>query len=180
MDLLFVPIEFLLSNDRWFSAEAFAERHVPPLIRQALRIEGLLTLALQKAYGLPSSVEFRRNVAWVDEGVGTGLRRDVLIKTGETIRVVAATLMPPPVIAQYPWLATMGNNPLGEMLERHARHRRGEFEFARLDARLIFPSPADSASLLWARRYRFFLADSSLLVTEIFLPGVLERLATAI
>ena len=118
MDLPFVPTEFLLSNDRWFSVDAFAEQHVPPLIRQALQIDGLLTSALQQAYGVPSSVEFRRHVSWADEEAGAGLRRDVMIKTREAVRVVAATLMPQPVIAQYPWLATMGNNPLGEMLEK--------------------------------------------------------------
>jgi chorismate-pyruvate lyase len=178
MDLLFVSTEFLLSNDGWFSAEAFAERHVPPLIRPGLQTDGLLTSALQRAYGLPSSVEFRRHFDWVEGQAGTGLRRDVLIKTGETVRVVAATLMPHQILAHHPWLATMGNNPLGEMLEKHARYRRGDFEFTQLNAKLISPSPADSASSLWARRYRFFLADHHLLVTEIFLPGALERLGT--
>lgn len=180
MDLQFVPIEFLLSADHWFSAEELTEQTISPAMATALQADGLLTLALQKAYGLTSSVEFRRNAAWADEQSEVGLRRDVLIKTGETVRVAAATLMPQQILARYPWLSTMGDNPLGEMLEKNADYRRGDFEYTQLKAELIFPSPPDSGLLLWARRYRFFLANSFLLVTEIFLPGVLECLGKAL
>ena len=180
MDVLFVPTEFLLSTNGWFSAEAFAEQQVSPLIAAALQCEGLLTLALQEAYGLPSSVELRGNSNWEDEHGNTGLRRDVLIKAGGTVRLVAATLMPHAVLARYPWLATMGNNPLGEMLEKHDAHQRGEFEYRQLRAELIFPFPAEPVALLWARRYQFFLAEGHLLVTEIFFPDVLGQLGKAI
>lgn len=179
MDVSFVPTEFLLSTNGWFSAEAFAEQQVSPIIAAALQYDGLLTLALQEAYGLPSSVELRGNTDWADEQGNTGLRRDVLIKAGDIVRLVAATLIPHSVLARHPWLATMGNNPLGEMLEQHAEHRRGAFEYRQLDSDLIFPSSAETAPLLWARRYRFFLAESHLLVTEIFFPGTLERLGNA-
>ncbi|MBS1790144.1 MAG: chorismate lyase [Acidobacteria bacterium] len=176
MDVQFVPTEFLLSTDHWISAEELTGQQVSPVVKTALQYEQLLTLALQEAYGLPSSVELRGNTDWVDKDGNSGLRRDVLIKAGDTVRLVAATLMPHAVLARYPWLATMGNNPLGEMLEKHDAHQRGEFEYRQLRAELIFPSPAETTPLLWARRYRFFLADSHLLVTEIFFPGVLERL----
>lgn len=179
MDVQFVPTEFLLSTDHWISAEALADHQVSPVVKTALQYEHLLTLALQEAYRLPSSVELRGNTDWADEQGNTGLRRDVLIKAGDIIRLIAATLMPHAVLARYPWLATMSNNPLGEMLEQHAEHRRGAFEYRQLNADLIFPSSAENAPLLWARRYRFFLADSHLLVTEIFFPDVLECLGKA-
>ncbi len=176
MDLQFIPTEFLLSADHWFSAETIAESQALPLIAAKLQGDGLLTLALRKAYDLPSSVELQRQIEWVDEQGGIGLRRDVLIKSGETVRVVAATLMPQSIITRHPWIAAMGNNPLGEMLGKNVRYQRGAFEFRQLKAELIFPSLSDSAPLLWARRYRFYLAEDFLTVTEIFLPGVLERL----
>jgi len=176
MDLKFVPTDFLVSTDHWLSGEALTEDLVPPAIRKALQCDGLLTSALQKAYGLPSSVECRRQIAWVDAQANIGLRRDVLIKTGETIRVVAATLIPQDILARYPWLAMMGNNPLGEMLEKNGSYQRGAFEFTQIKAEFIFPSLSYSGLSLWARRYRFFLADDHLLVTEIFFPDVLERL----
>ncbi|MBP6821012.1 MAG: chorismate lyase [Acidobacteria bacterium] len=180
MDLKFIPTEFLLSTDHWFSAETIAETQALPLIAARLQGDGLLTLALQKAYDLPSSVELRRQADWVDEQGGIGLRRDVLIKSGEIVRVVAATLMPKSIITRHPWIATMGNNPLGEMMGKNARYQRGTFEFSQLKAEMVFPAPSDPALLLWARRYRFYLAEDFLTVTEIFLPGVLEHLGTAI
>jgi len=180
MNLQLVPTEILLSTDHWISVEELAEQPISPEIGAALQNDGLLTTALQNAYGLPSSVDCRNQSNWVDEESNTGLRRDVLIKTGETVRVTAATLMPHQIISHYPWLTTMGNNPLGEMLEKHDQYRRGDFEYRQLDAELIFPSPPSSALLLWARRYRFFLANSFLLVTEVFLPGVLECLGKAL
>jgi chorismate-pyruvate lyase len=176
MDLLFVPTDFLQATATWFSAQELTERQISPVIESALRAEGLLTDALQNAYAAPASVECRRQTAWQDALNQTGLRRDVLIKTGELVRVVAATLMPHDVLARYPWLGTLGSNPLGAMLEKHARYQRGAFEFTQLDAQLLLPAPVVGTNLLWARRYRFFLAESSLLVTEIFLAGVLERL----
>jgi len=179
MDIGFVPLEFLLSTEGWLTAEVLAERFVAPLIGLSLQADGLLTTALQLAYDLPASVECRRQSGWLDGQGQRGLRRDVLIYAGEIPCVAAATLMPQPVLAQHPWLGSLENNPLGEMLEKHAVHQRGPFAFAQLEAELLFPSPTHARASLWARRYRFFLAESSLLVTEIFFPGVLERLGKA-
>lgn len=176
MILHFVPTEFLLSQHHWLSAEELTEQIVSSSIKAALESGGLLTTALQKAYRQPAFVECRRQVQWTDAETVLGLRRDVLINVGETPRVAAATLMPQNVLNLHPWLATMGNNPLGEMLETHARYQRGAFAFTQLDAKLIFHPAPCTATLLWARRYRFSLEGGDLLVTEIFLPGVLDRL----
>lgn len=60
---------------------------VSPAVATALQADGLLTLALQKAYGLTSSVEFRRNAGWTDVRFEVGLRRDVLMKTGDSMNI---------------------------------------------------------------------------------------------
>ncbi|MGE0886801.1 MAG: hypothetical protein AB7P14_25050 [Blastocatellales bacterium] len=87
MDFQFVTTEFFLSTDHWFSAEALTEQMVSPAVATALQADALLTLALQKADGLTSSVEFRRNAGWTDVRFEVGLRRDVLMKTGDSMNI---------------------------------------------------------------------------------------------
>lgn len=178
MAVNFVPTELLLSTNHWLSATELIEPLVSTTIKAALQGDGLLTFALKRAYGEPATVECRRQTDWTDGQPGVGLRRDVLIKAGETPCVAAATLMPPKVIERHSWLTTMGNNPLGEMLEKYVAYQREAFEFKQLEASLIFPASTSTTSRLWARRYRFSLEEGSLLVTEIFFPGVLDRLGT--
>jgi chorismate-pyruvate lyase len=123
MTIHFVPTEFLLSKHHWLSAEELTEQIVSPPIKAALESGGLLTTALQNAYRQPALVECRRQVQWTDAETVLGWRRDVLINVGKIPRVAAATLMPQNVLSRHPWLAAMGNNPLGEMLGKHARHQ---------------------------------------------------------
>lgn len=176
MTFHFVPTEFLLTKNHWLSAAELTEQRVSSVGKAALESNSLLMSALQKAYGEPATVECRRQTDWIDAQGSVGLRRDVIIKVGTTPCVVAATLMPANVIHQHLWLTTMGNNPLGEMLEKHASYQRGAFVFTQLDATLIFVAVPSTPTLLWARQYKFLLTGGELLLTEIFLPGVLDRL----
>ena len=84
--------------------------------------------------------------------------------------------MPSQVVNAYPWLAGLGNRPLGEMLETRARHQRGAFEFTQVDVNMVLRSTARAPQYTWARRYKFILECGDLLVIEIFFPGVLDRL----
>lgn len=176
----FVPAKLLLSKD-WLSSEDLTEEIVSPSIKAALQVPGLLTLALQDVYEEPVSVEcVRQSVGPSDQNAAQeppGLRRDVILKAGNTPCVTASTLMPSSVLKLHPWLGKLGNKPLGESLEQRVPHRRGEFEFAQVDLHLTFPLEPPSVHFIWARRYRFSLEGGDLLVTEIFLPGVLGRLA---
>ncbi|GIX28897.1 MAG: putative chorismate pyruvate-lyase [Burkholderiales bacterium] len=77
------------------------------------------------------------------------------------------------------WLSRLGDQPLGEALFTDPRVRRTPLEFSRLRpgdglfrraaARLAVRPPE-----LWARRSLFRLEERPLLVTEVFLPGVLQ------
>lgn len=173
----FAPTKLLLSQS-WLSAEDLTEEIISPLAKAALQVRGLLTLALQEAYGKPVSVECLRMSEWADEHEVLGLRRDVILKAGHTHCVTASTLIPANVLKSHPWLAGMGNNPLGETLESRVTHHRGPFEFSQVDLGQIFRLNAPTPQFTWARRYRFFLEGGALLVTEIFLPGVLDRLGS--
>lgn len=79
-----------------------------------------------------------------------------------------------------PWsaLAGLGNRPLGAMLFTHPLVRRQPLHFKKLHrhhALLQQALPnAEAASSLWARRSIFELQQVPLLVTEVFLPGILN------
>jgi chorismate--pyruvate lyase len=76
------------------------------------------------------------------------------------------------------WLRDLGNEPLGERLQKHGDVKRGRFMFAIVQPeRLpewIQNSVADTNENLWARRSDFYIGDEELTVTEIFLPAVLH------
>lgn len=120
---------------------------------------------------------------WRTLGLRNGqhaLIREVLLLCGDTPLVFAHTAMPLTGLSG-PWapLAHLGNRPLGAALFANPRVQRHPLETRRLDARhplyraavrhLVAP-PAS----LWARRSRFTLHDHSILVTEVFLPAVLN------
>lgn len=80
------------------------------------------------------------------------------------------------------WLAGLGSRSLGSLLFSFPGFVRGPIEFCRLDARhplyrramQLGPLPA----VLWARRSLHTLAGQSVLVTEVFLPGIAQLTAT--
>jgi chorismate-pyruvate lyase len=176
MSLDFVPLDLLLSTSDWLTSEELTNYLILPSIKAALEISGLLTAALKSAYGMPVVVECIRQSEWAGAHEILGLRRDVLLKVGGAPVVAASTLMPAAVIDAHPWLAGLGTNALGETLEKRVPHRRGPFEFTKVDARAVFHHTTEMREHTWARRYRFGLEGGDLLVVETFFPGVLEHL----
>jgi chorismate--pyruvate lyase len=75
-------------------------------------------------------------------------------------------------------LAGLGNQPLGAMLFTHPLVERNALYFKVLrKSHPLYQSAAKSGDLpdvLWARRSLFVLNKAPLLVTEVFLPGILE------
>gem|GEM_PF-1005706 len=172
----FVPLDWLLSANGWLSSEDLTNQMASPAVRAALEFKGVLTTALKGVYGRPVLVECLRQTDWIDPQGMVGLRRDVFLKVDDRPCVAASTLMPANVIERYPWLANLGNRPLGEMLENHARYRRGAFEFTQVDANPIFRLMNGTVQYTWARRCRFSLDVGDLRVMEAFLPGLLDRI----
>ena len=173
----FIPTELLLSKTHWMSSEELTEHMISPSIKAALEFNGLLTAALGEAYAKPVSVTCLRQSEWAGARGILGLRRDVLLKAGDVSVVAASTLMPAGVLDAYPWLAHLGDKPLGEALKNQGHFWRGPFEFMRIDADLLFQPAPRATTYLWARRFRFTFDSGALLVTEIFFPGVLDRLS---
>jgi chorismate-pyruvate lyase len=173
----FISTELLLSKTHWMSSEDLTENIISPSIKAALQSTGLLTAALREAYGKPVSITCLRQSDWEDAQGTLGLRRDVLLKADDVSVVAAATLMPSSVLDAHPWLANLGDKPLGEALKNHGYFWRGPFEFMRIDADLIFQPAPPTERFVLARRFRFTFDSGDLLVTEIFFPGVLDRLS---
>lgn len=168
----------MLSKSRWLSSEDLTEQIINPSVKAALQFKGLLTSALEEVYGKPVSVTCLRQSEWADARGALGLRRDILLKAGDAPCVAASTLLPSGVLKLYPWLAKLGDKPLGETLNNRGHYRRGSFEFIRIEADLVFQPSPPSTQFVWARRSRLMLESGDLLVTEVFLPGILDRLSS--
>jgi chorismate--pyruvate lyase len=125
-----------------------------------------------------------------DEFAAMGLRRqhhalvrEVLLRCGDTPVVFAHTVIPLGGLTG-PWAGLMhlGNRPLGAALFADPRILRHPLECRRLDARHpLYRAAAAHLTQpprhLWARRSRFTLQAHSILVTEVFLPEVLNLAA---
>jgi len=128
----------------------------------------------------------QRGLAWPDERNALGLAgndmplvREVLLFCGTT-PVVFARSLAAACHLDGPWrsLRGLGSRPLATMLFADPRIARGAIEYCRLDARNPLHRRAEAAVAelpreLWARRSVFRRECTPLLVTEVFLPGVL-------
>ncbi len=173
--------------DRWLTTLTGANPY-----RHWLQIPGSLTRALMHRSPGFNVVRLRQELALpgLDELAGLGLRRgrlalvrEVLLRNGEAPLVFAHSVIPRPGLAG-PWvgLAGLGDRPLGATLFANPRIRRRPLAFRRLDPRhplfrraiVHMADPAAAMGTLWARRSLFSLETHPILVTEVFLPAVLE------
>ena len=111
------------------------------------------------------------------------LLREVFLYCGDTPVVYACSVLPLHSLHDdWQGLGRLGNKPLGEALFGNPRVRRAPLCFKKLSPRHELHRRASSLlpnapSCLWARRSIFFLHRRPILVTEVFLPGILELAA---
>lgn len=122
-----------------------------------------------------------------DEAARTGLQprqyallREVFLYCGENPVVFAHSVLPKASLrGAWYGLGSLGNKPLGAALFSTPRIKRAPLEFKKLSprhplyhraCRVLPHKPAH----LWARRSVFRLHNKPILVTEVFLPGILE------
>lgn len=158
--------------------------------------EGSLTARLMSA-----SSRFRverlaqaPQVPFADEWQALGLdrplpaiTREVLLICDDVPAVFAHTIVDAfRARRDWPFLRGLGNRPLGGALFVDPRVRRDPFQFARLSPhhqlrqalQRVLPTLA-SVPMLPARRSVFRRGGGAMLVTEVFLPDLLERVAPA-
>lgn len=118
--------------------------------------------------------------AVLDSEVGSpALRREVVLVAADVPRIYARTLVPQRTLDTHPWLAELGENPLGDALFTAKDRERSEIEVAHLDrgdalVRRAAQVIGYDLDTIWARRSLYRLAGAPLSVCECFLPGVLE------
>jgi chorismate--pyruvate lyase len=168
----------------------------PQPMRDWLATPGSLTARLVAASG-----QFRvrrlhqyRAPCLVDEARAIGLsrvqrawEREVLLECDGKPVVFAHTVVPASADASdWPLFSALGERSLGSTLFYDPLVRRGRLEFARLDAGhpLVRRAQAalglkDDKNIYYARRCVYRRRQGLLLVTEVFLPAVLELGAAA-
>jgi chorismate lyase len=117
---------------------------------------------------------------FADRGRSRVLVREVYLCCGDTPVVFAHSVARPRDV-RGPWsaLTGLGSRSLGSRLftdprvRRCALHQKKLTAAHELYARALQRAPQHAASL-WARRSLFLLHESPILVTEVFLPGILE------
>jgi len=107
------------------------------------------------------------------------LLRDVFLYCNDTPLVFAHSVLPAASLhGNWQSLGRLGSKPLGAMLFSNPRVRRTPLCFKKLNRRhalyrlacAALPNPPAS---LWARRSVFYMESRPILVTEVFLPGIL-------
>ncbi len=170
MDLVLPTAELILDQANWISATRLPEHEPDGRIQQALLYPNLLTQLLASTFGEPVSVELLALTP-----VGGGFRRNVALRAGERLCVVASTLMPESLVEHYPWLGSLGNRPLGQTLERFMETPKGPFEYRVMDPAEGLELGFRSRQPTWGRRFTFTLPEGGLTVMEIFSHGTLEQ-----
>lgn len=107
--------------------------------------------------------------------VHAALVRQVVLCRDEQPLVYARTVIPVTTIqGSQRRYANMGNRPLGAMLFADRTMRREEVEVALLPVHHYANKFTDSNDLIWGRRSVFRVSGKPLLVSEYFLPELLE------
>jgi len=167
----------------------------PPQLRHWLTGGGSLTAKL-KAHSGNFRVQVLHQetaICLADEANAIGMHRpgrvwerEVLLRCDNTPVVFGHTVVPMSADASdWPLFSTLGERSLGTTLFGDPRVQRGELEFARLRAthpllrRVRAALAANGCAvpddhLLYARRCLYRRREGTLLVTEVFLPSVLE------
>lgn len=108
-------------------------------------------------------------------------QRDVVLHCDGQAVVFARTIAPCAGKIDWPWLRNLGERSLGTALFADPRVERGELQFARLQVahslRRVMRAALgrdDAQHILYARRSKFGRKRSCLLVTEVFMPSILQ------
>jgi chorismate--pyruvate lyase len=164
----------------------------PPVLRDWLTTAGSLTEKL-KAHSHAFRVQrLHQHIArcLADEATAIGLprpvqvwEREVLLRCDNTAAVFAHTVVPLSATASdWPLFGALGERSLGTTLFGDPLVRRSVLEFARLReghplaqrARAALGAEAAQHHILYARRCLYRRRRGTLLVTEVFLPSVME------
>lgn len=168
----------------WLPADAAGALPEDRGLRGWLQDSGSLTSRLRAACGPGFRLELLGEASEAVPADARGLlecdearARRVRMFCGDSLCVCATTLIPAVTLAGEPWLAALGDRPLGDALLERGGILRSPFEFARANpAHPLFTPALEGTDIrpawVWVRRSRFRLAAGPLLIYEMFLPGL--------
>ncbi len=168
------PLSYMRDDANWldyaqFQNSACFEPQCEALSWRGLFTDYLSSLALGKV-----GVELVQQGAIAD--MPEMNRRDVRISVGHSLAAVASTLISEQVLAHESWLQTLGNRPIGEMLESKLGAERADIRYSAVarDSELFRNFPAERA--LWGRRYLYKFSSGELSITEIIADSITTRM----
>ena len=152
-----------------------------PVLRSWLTEPGSLTARCQRAsaHFCVRLVRFGKGKSLVDEADRplSCIREVVLTCDGQPVIFAHTTLSTVERGKMSRWMARLGTRSLGSLLFSHPGFRRGALEYLRIDPKHpLYRRAASVCPLsgpLWARRSLHRLDGQAVLVTEVFLPGIL-------
>jgi chorismate--pyruvate lyase len=156
-----------------------------PALADWLTDAGSLTARLKAACGSAFRLELLEDTVEAPPEDAAGLLggidpvrvRRVRLCCGTALCVGAVTLIPAQVLSAEPWLASLGDTPLGEALRDRGGVRCTPFRFARVPAaHPLFAPVLDGSDIrptaVWTRLSAFRLEGGPLAVYELFLPDL--------
>jgi chorismate--pyruvate lyase len=165
------PAAELSTAAQWHSLPEHTGMIPEPAIHSWLQETGLLTARLRTLCADSFQLEVLEHSP---PSAAQPAKRRIVLWCGTAPCIYAETIIPATTIDAHPWLATLGDEPLGERLSSQPNVSRSEFRFCQIAATTIPAEIITSTELHWSRQSDFKLASHPLTVTEVFLPGLLE------
>ncbi|HFD92463.1 MAG TPA: chorismate lyase [Gammaproteobacteria bacterium] len=174
---------------RWLPPAVLGRGRLPPALATWLLDDSSLTRRLQarcqgdfrvrvRSQGWERPLEDERRSLGMRRGVLAWVRQVHLLCDGRPW-VYARTVIPATTLhGEQRRLLRLGERPLGAMLFADASVRRGALEVACIPSHQPLyhaALPGKGRRPVWGRRSLFFFGARPLLVSEIFLPALLER-----
>ncbi len=173
----------------WHGADRLHRERVPAALRPWVLARGSLTAQVRgrcpQAFNL-RVLRQRVGVPRADEaralGLGPGRRvllREVALRCGGQPLVVARTVIPLTSLrGRQRRLAALGRRPLGQLLFTDRSARRGPYALAYLTLRQAGVLRPPASGRVWGRRAVYHLGGMPLLVSEFFLPALVDARGT--
>lgn len=169
------PASLIARRTRWRDATSILFSRLPVRVRRWVVLRTSMTRALEARFGPGIRVAVRfdgQGGLRADEASLLGTRRrcaqvrEVVLRLGERDLLAARTVHVSRRLKSHAALVSLGSRPLGELLFASGTPRRLRREIAQVSVRHALRRPC------WARRTVYGFERQRMLVTEVFLGGM--------
>lgn len=179
-----------LQQINWVNADQLSNLNPPEQMLSWLCEPGLLTSKVQQHCKTSFTLELLKadaaNNGWLrhfaDWPGKANYRREIVMHCDGKPGLYAETIVPDETLNQYPWIKSLGTQPLGKGLRLVPNVKRSAFNFAYIPTLGLPELPTSFLSNdlginktghgLWARRSTYSINGFDLLLTEVFLAAI--------